>query len=66
MKVKCKECNKEFTDKPDGKPVKVYEHEGEFICEECFAGRGPLPPHDEKDHDHVVWLYSTLYYGRQI
>ncbi len=60
--VKCKNCNQEFTDQINDKPVKIYEHQNEYLCEKCFIGKGLLPPHDEKDHDHVVWQFSTLYY----
>ena len=60
-KVKCKDCKREFTDQPKGDPVKVYEHEGEFLCKDCLVDRGLLPPHDADEHDHIVWEYLTLF-----
>ncbi len=61
MKKKCKNCNREFSDQPSDKPVKVYEHEGEFLCEECLVGRIPLPPHDAESHDSIVWKFTTMF-----
>ncbi len=62
-KVECKECKRVFTDKPGGKKVKVFQHEGELLCEECLVGKGYLPPHTAADHAAVVQNFSILYYN---
>lgn len=65
MKIKCKECGAEFTDEPNEYPGKVYEHNGEAICENCVIGMGVMPDHPEKDHFKVMtetaWFFVRPY-----
>jgi hypothetical protein len=64
MKVTCKKCGKEFTDEANEHPYpgKVYEHQGEALCEDCFIGMGVLPDHDREAHTRLLteaaWFYS--------
>ena len=44
-KMRCKHCGQEFTDQPNGEPVRMYEHEGEAICHNCVIGEQRLPDH---------------------
>jgi hypothetical protein len=53
-KVKCKHCGRELSDQPNGQPVKVYEHEGEAVCETCLIGTGALPDHKPGDHTRLL------------
>lgn len=54
MKVKCKKCNRTFTDKINDRPVKMYTHKGEALCEDCLMGMGVLPDHDEESHNTLM------------
>jgi hypothetical protein len=67
MKIKCKECSKEFTDQANENPYpgKIYEHAGEALCENCLVGMGSLPDHSEDAHLRVIadsaWYYVRPY-----
>jgi len=50
MRVKCKECDREFSEEPTAYPGKVYVHQDEIICEDCLIATGVLPDHDESAH----------------
>ncbi len=56
MKVKCKECQKEFTDEANEYPYpgKIYDHRGEAICENCLIGMGVLPDHNKESHERLI------------
>lgn len=62
MKIKCKECGTEFTDEANDYPGKVYEHQGEAVCENCLIGMGVLPDHAEEEHTRLMtetaWFFA--------
>jgi len=61
-KMKCKHCGQEFSDQPNGEPVRMYEHEGEAICHNCVIGEQRLPDHRPEDHNRLIvdgfWYYT--------
>lgn len=65
MKVKCKECDREFTDEPNEYPGKVYVHHNEIMCEDCLIGMGVLPDHADSEHTRVL-TEQVMYLVRQI
>lgn len=65
MKVKCKECDREFTDEPNEYPGKVYVHHNEIMCEDCLVGMGVLPDHADSEHTRVL-TEQAMYLVRQI
>ena len=54
MEIKCKHCNREFTEEPNAYPGKVYTHFGEAICEDCLIGMGVLPDHADSEHTRLM------------
>ena len=43
MKVKCKDCDREFSERANDDLSKVYVHRDEVICEGCLTAKGILP-----------------------
>jgi hypothetical protein len=61
MEIACRECGQLFTDEPNERPAKLYQHEGEAVCENCLINMGVLPDHDTRDHTRLLiesmWFY---------
>ena len=45
MKVKCKDCGREFSDQPSECPTEFYVYKDEVMCENCLTAKGVLPDH---------------------
>ena len=61
MRIKCKNCEREFTDEPNDYPGKVYVHKGEYLCENCVVGMGALPEHKESQHLKLITDYPWFF-----
>ncbi len=57
--VKCQKCGQEFSTQPNQYPGKVYVHHGEFLCEDCLVGMGPVP--DGREDAAMLYTEGALY-----
>ncbi len=55
MRVKCKKCDREFSDRPNDYPGRVYIHHGAVMCEDCRLDMGAMP--DSAD-PATTYLYT--------
>ncbi len=65
MKVKCKKCDREFSEEPTDYPGKVYVHQDEVMCEDCLVQMGVLPDHD-KSADFHLFTEQAMFLQRKI
>jgi len=60
MNVKCKKCDREFSESPNEYPGKVYVHHNEILCEDCLVDMGVTPDTADPEKTYL-YTRSDLY-----
>ena len=60
MNVKCKKCDREFSEQPNEYPGKVYVHHNEILCEDCLVDMGITPDTADPEKTYL-YTRSDLY-----